>query len=128
MLNKKQIKFAKTTLISDLVLNGEEFDFAKLIDNGLTSEDCIGCDLIRSQVLIEKNLRLFEDKSVLELGPNMGIFSKALSKVARHLTVVENNPESVKHLRNILPKNVTIIHADFHHHLWTFSPGDFDII
>lgn len=128
MSNKIQINLKGTIITKPTVRVGKEISSDTLLNSGVITKDCINCDEIRKKALIDDFLAEFEGKTVLELGPNTGVFSSTLAEYAKKLVIVESNPMCVEILKERLPASVKIYQEDFHHQLWKFTPGEFDII
>jgi hypothetical protein len=107
-------------------LSAEDFmeQFAPVLDH----QDFIDGLKIRSKTLIEDFPSLFEDRSVLELGPSSGHFTTLIEEYAQSITVVENNPQVIKTLKQNLSNDSKIIFGDIHHELWKLSKGEHQVI
>lgn len=70
--------------------------------------------LINSRVAQREvnHANISNDDVVLEIGPGQGILTKILAEKAKKVIAIEIDGNLVKELREILPKNVELIHKD----------------
>lgn len=85
----------------------------------------LGQHFLTDSAVVDKELviaQLSADDIVLEVGPGKGVLTKELAKKCRQVIAVELDAKLVYYLQNLLPKNVTLIHADVLKLSWNEIP------
>ncbi len=77
---------------------------------------------------LPENARRWADLPIVEVGPGMGVLSRYLMEMGRHLKAVELDSESVEYLRRVIP-GLDVVEGDFLKlDLGSLFPGEFALI
>lgn len=85
----------------------------------------LGQHFLTDSSVVEKELSIAQLSTkdiVLEVGPGKGVLTKELAKNCQQVIAVELDSQLVDHLQHILPKNVTLVHADVMKLSWDKIP------
>lgn len=85
----------------------------------------LGQHFLTDSSVVDKELAIAQLSAkdiVLEVGPGKGTLTKQLAKNCQQVIAIEIDNKLVDYLQNILPKNVTLIHADIMKSSWDEIP------
>ena len=88
---------------------------AQLSALGLTPSKGLGQNFLHDRGVVRRIVEIAEldpDATVLEIGPGLGVLTRALAARAASVIAVEVDSRLAQHVRQTTPENVTVIEAD----------------